>query len=109
MGDPNYEQESQRTHNWPMLKIEILVGETRSYSTRHADVVVRMHLYTFRDYGFAGQSDINARIVTVFDGIQIGAVSPFTFSLLMYKRHFLAPSSGTELHYVHEFDVRPMV
>jgi len=106
MGDPNFD--ADRTFNWPIVRVEVFAGEMRSFSNRHADCVIRMHVYTLRDHGFADQSAVNARIVSVYDGARLATQSPFNFSVMTYQRHFQAASSGTDLHYVQEFSVRPM-
>lgn len=104
-GDPNFDE---RTHNWPVVKVDILHTELRSFSNRHADMLVRMHVFTQRDKGFAGQSAVNARIVTVYDRASPSSQPPFSFSIMSYLRGFIGPTTGNELHYVHEFSLRPM-
>lgn len=107
-GDANYE--SDRTANWPVVIVDVLCNEMRSFTNRHADALVRMHVYVQRDNnGFTIQSAVNDRIVTVYDGANMAAQSPFSFSTITYQRHFQAPTSERELHYVHEMSLRPMV
>ena len=107
-GDPTFELD--RTSTWPVVGVESLIGEQRSFSNRHADVLVRMHVYVQLDNnGFAILSAVNSRIVAVYDGANMSAQSPFSFSVITYQRHFQAPSTEREFHYVHELSVRPMV
>lgn len=109
-GDPNFE--TDRTSNWPLIVVDIFNGESRSFTNRHADALIRMHVYTNRDSNtssFTIQDAVNARVQTVFDGANMGNQSPFSFSVITYQRHFQGPASGNELHYIHEFTCRPMV
>jgi hypothetical protein len=106
-GDATHE--GDRTSNWPAVVVDVMCNEQRSFSNRHADVLVRIHVYAERtNLGFTVQSAVNSRIVTLLDGVAMSAQSPFSFSVFTYLRHFQAPTTERELHYVHEFTLRPM-
>lgn len=109
-GDPNFEVD--RTYNWPMLVVEVANTEDRAFGGRHANVNIRMHLFTNRDANtsdFTIQDAVGSRMYALFDGAAVGTQGGFTFAPLNQLRDFQAPSSGTELHRVFEYSLRPML
>lgn len=110
-GDPNYEVD--RPGNWPMVVVDIHNVESRVFSKRRTEMIVRMHLYTQRDPNTSDmtiQNAVSSQITAVFDGAQLAAQTyrtTFTASFAMFNqlRDFQAPSSGTELHRVFEFSL----
>ncbi len=109
-GDPNFDD--IRTHNWPMIVVDIFNTEDRFFGQRHANCFVRMHLYTNRDENtssFTSQNNIASKIYDLYDGYQLATQNSTQFSLLNQLRDFQGPVSGTELHRVFEFSVHPVV
>lgn len=102
MGDSDFDGP---VHTWAKVLVDIApMREERSYSKRHSQVMIRMHVSVQRDpLGFTKMSAVNAQLVSVFDRAQPAAQSPFTFSILSYLGQTQAPATGNELRFVHEF------
>ena len=108
-GDPNFSQD--RTYNWPLVSVGVFNNESRVFTKRRVEAIVRMSLFTNRDDNTSGltrQYDVAQRMYELFDGATLTAQTGVAFSLLNQLRDFQGPSSGVELHRVFEYSVYPI-
>lgn len=101
-GDPSIGED--RTGSWPKIIVEISSADDSTFNHTHFNGVVRMHVFTRRDEGFATMDAVNERIATVYDEVALGATtSPWNFSVFLKLRSFKGPDTSSEMHYIHEF------
>lgn len=104
MGDPSIGEDL--TGNWPKIIVEMMDVDASSYGNRYARLLVRFHVRTRRDEGFAPMNAINKQLAVLLDNVALAAsTSPWTFNQIARVRSFRAPETTSEMHYVHEYTV----